>query len=129
MAANKAQGRSFAFFLVALAVGCVGIATWSTGIGKLAFVAGAVALVASLFGMRRIKPEEGKPAQRAGSEGAKLGGAFVALLGWLVTLGGLHIVSSTGGRIVLALVGIAISLFGMVVLLPRAVNKNAIWKA
>ncbi len=129
MAANKAQGRSFTFFLVAFTVACIGVATWSTGFGKLAFVVGVIALIASLFGMRNIKPEEGKPAQRPGNEGAKLGGAFVALLGWIVTLGGLHVVASTGGRIVLALLGIVISLYGMLVLLPRAVNKNAIWKS
>jgi uncharacterized membrane protein YgaE (UPF0421/DUF939 family) len=38
-------------------------------------------------------------------------------------------ISSTGGRIVLALVGIGISLFGILVILPGAFNKNAVWKS
>jgi len=53
---------------------------------------------------------------------------IVALLGWIVTVLGVPHVPSTGGRILLALVGIATSLFGIVVVLPAAYNKNAIWK-
>jgi len=129
MAATKAQGRSFTLFIVTLVVACVGIATWSSGTGKLLFVVGAIGFALSLIGMMKLKADEGRTAQRPGAEGGKLAGAAVALLGWLVTLGGLHVVSSTGGRIFLALVGIAVSLFGMLVILPAAVNKNAIWKA
>ena len=55
-------------------------------------------------------------------------GARVCLLGWLVTLGGLHLVNSNGGRIVVALVGIGLSLFGMLYVLPVAFNKTAFWK-
>ena len=55
-------------------------------------------------------------------------GALVALLGWVVTVVGIQFVTGTGGRILLALVGIATSLFGIIVVLPAAFNKNAIWK-
>jgi hypothetical protein len=129
MAANKAQGRNFAVILVGLTLACAGLFTWSGGLGKLLFIVGAVIMVAGFFGARAIKAEEGKVAQRPGGEGVKLAGAAVALLGWLVTLGGLHVTSSTGGRILLALIGIATSLFGIIVILPAALNKNAIWKA
>ena len=128
MAANKAQGRSFAVLLIGLTIACAGLANWSGSFGKLLLIVGVVGVVVSLVMALGIKSLEGRVAQRPGNEGAKLGGAFVALLGWFVTLGGLHVVSSTGGRILLALVGIATSLFGIIVLLPAAVNKNAIWK-
>ena len=59
----------------------------------------------------------------------KLVGAFVAAFGWALTLFGMHVTDSAGGRIALALVGIAVSLFGIVYILPTAFNKNAIWKA
>ncbi len=128
MAANKAQGRTLTVFLVGLTLACAGLATWSGGSGKLLLIVGVVGLVASLVMSRRIKPLEGRVAQRPGGEAAKLAGAFVALLGWLVTLGGLQVVASTGGRILLALIGIATSLYGIVAILPAALNRNAIWK-
>jgi hypothetical protein len=55
-------------------------------------------------------------------------GAGVALLGWLVTLGGLHLVNGNGGRIVVALLGIGVSFFGILYVLPAAFNKTAFWK-
>jgi hypothetical protein len=128
MAASTGQGRSFATFLVGLTVACVGIAYLSTGSGKLALIVGAAILLVSLFGFLKIKPLEGKPAQKTSSTTTKLLGAFVAAFGWVLTLFGLHITQSVGGRIVLALVGIAVTLFGIIYILPAAFNKNAIWK-
>ena len=55
-------------------------------------------------------------------------GAGVVLLGWVVTLGGLHFVDGNGGRIILALLGIGVSLFGMLYVLPATFNKTAFWK-
>ena len=92
-------------------------------------MAGIVILLLSLVGFLKIKPLEGKPAQKESSMGMKLAGAFTAALGWGITLFGLHLVDGTSARIVLALVGIGISLFGIVYILPAAFNKNAIWKA
>ncbi len=129
MAANTGQGRGFTTFLVGFTALCAGIAYMSTGIGKVALAAGAVILVASLFGFLKIKPLEGKPAIKASSMGMKLAGAFTAALGWGITLFGLHLVDGVSARIVLALVGICVSLFGIVYILPATFNKNAIWKA
>jgi hypothetical protein len=42
---------------------------------------------------------------------------------------GMHVVDGSKGRIVLALLGIAVSLVGMIIVLPAAFNKHAIWKA
>jgi len=129
MAANTGQGRNFAVFLVGLTVACVGVASFSSGRGKLLLLVGAVILIASLVGFLKLRPLEGKPAQRLSSTGAKLAGAFVAAFGWVLTLFGMHLVDSVSGRMIFALIGIAVSLFGIVYILPSAFNKNAIWKA
>jgi len=129
MAATTGQGRSFATFIVGLTVACAGVAYFSSGGGKLLALLGTAILVASLFGFLKIKPLEGKTAQIAGAGGLKLLGAFIACFGWILILFGLHVVTSTGGRIALALIGIGVSLFGIIYVLPAAFNKNAIWKA
>ena len=129
MAAHSGQGRSFATFIVGLTVACGGTAYFSSGMGKFALVVGVVIVALSLFQFLKLKPLEGPPAQIAGAGGTKALGAFIACFGWLLILAGLHIVTGTGGRIVLGLIGIAVSLFGIVFVLPAAFNKNAIWKA
>ena len=129
MAANRSQGSYYGLFLVACTVLCAGIYEFSTVLGKLLLLVGAVGLVGSLFGMASIKLLEGKTALKPSPGVMKLVGAGVCALGWVITLCGMHITPSTGGRIVLALVGIGVSLFGMLVVLPAAFNKNAIWKS
>jgi len=129
MAANTGQGKGFGLFLVGLTVGCAGIAYLSTGTGKVAAIVGAAIVLASLFSFLKIKPLEGATAQKASSTVMKLVGAATVCLGWLVTIGGLHAASTTGGRLVVALIGIAVSLFGMLYVLPTTFNKNALWKA
>src|SRR6266849_6052167 len=123
MAANKQQGQNLTGFLVALTATCAGIAYFSTGYGKLFTVIGVVALIANLAGLWKAKPLEVKPALRAAPVGLKMAGALAALLGWVLILFGLHFITGTGGRIMLALIGIAVSLFGIVYLLPAAFNK------
>jgi hypothetical protein len=129
MAANKSQGSYYTLFLVGATVLCAGIFEFSSGLGKLLLLVGAVVLVGSLFGMLGVKSQEGKTAMPVSAMSMKLLGAAAAALGWVITLFGMHITPSTGGRIVLALVGIAVSLFGIIVILPAAFNKNAIWKS
>lgn len=129
MAAHSGQGRSFATFLVGLTIACAGIAYLSSGYGKLMLVIGAAVFLASLFGFLKVKPLEGKPAQRPSSVGMKILGAFLAAFGWILTLFGMHLTDGVSGRLVIAMVGIAVSLVGMIYVLPAAFNKNAIWKA
>jgi hypothetical protein len=129
MAANKAQGSYYGLFLVASTVLCAGFYEWSSGMGKLLFVVGAVGILGSLFGMLGIKSLEGKTALKSNPGAMKLVGAGICALGWVITLFGMHLTPSVGGRIVLALVGIGITLFGMIVVLPAAFNKNAVWKS
>jgi len=129
MAANKSQGSFYSLFLVAATVLCAGFYYFSAGMGKLLLLVGAVGLIGSLFGMMSIKSQEGRTAMKPSSAAMKLAGAFIAALGWVITLFGMHITPSTSGRIVLALVGIGVSLFGIIVVLPAAFNKNAVWKS
>jgi len=129
MAANRSQGSYYGLFLVAATVLCAGIFYWSSGMGKLLLLVGAVGLVASLFGMLQIKSLEGETALKPSPLAMKLVGAGVAALGWVITLFGMHITPSVGGRLVLSLVGIGVSLFGIIVVLPAAFNKNAVWKS
>src|SRR3989442_3592886 len=128
MAANKSQGSYLGVFLLALTVLSAGIAYLESGFGKLTLVTGAAGLVASMLGFLKIKPLEGRTAIKPSPLGAKLAGACVSALGWLLTLAGLHIMRGTGGRTIFALLGITVTLFGIVYVLPAAFNKNAVWK-
>ena len=128
MAANKSQGTWCAIFLAGLTIACAGIAVLSGGLGKFLLL-GVLVLAASFLQFRRIKPLEGVVALGAQPATLKLVGVLVTLLGWLVVLFGLHVVSSVSGRMIAALVGLAVSLVGVLGILPTACNKNAIWKA
>ena len=125
MAANTGQGRGFVTFLVGFTVTCAGLYLSN----KLLLGVGLIVVLVSLFQFLKLKTLEGKTAQGPSPIVMKLLGAFLAALGWGITLFGMHLTSGTTGRIVLALVGIAVSLFGMIYVLPAAFNKNAIWKA
>lgn len=128
MAATRSQGSHYTLFLVACTVLAAGIYV-SGGLGMLLVIVGVLGILGSLLGMMKIKAEEGKTAMKPGPEGMKWVGAAIALAGWFVTIIGANVISSTGGRIVLALVGIGVSLFGILGILPAAFNKNAVWKS
>ncbi len=55
-------------------------------------------------------------------------GLIVTLLGFVIAVMGLGMTSSVNGRMIMALVGIAVSLFGIMGLIVTAYNKNAIWR-
>lgn len=129
MAANKSQGRSFGLFLTGLTAACAGIAVMPGGLGIALLIVGLVLLGASFAMFLKIKPLEGKIAMGSQPAVMKLVGVALSAGGWIVALFGLHVTSSVGGRLVIALIGLAISLVGVVVILPSACNKNAIWKA
>jgi len=129
MAANRSQGSYYTLFLGAATVLCAGIFLWSGAMGKLLFLIGAAGIGGSLYGMFRIKSLEGRTALKPSPLVMKLIGAGASLLGWVITLFGMHLTPSVTGRLVLALVGIGVSLFGIIVILPAAFNKNAVWKS
>lgn len=129
MAATKSQGKSFALFVVGITVLAIGIAFIASGMGKLALLVGAVLLAGAAAWFIKIKPEEGKVAIGTQPFVTRLLGLVAALGGWLIVLVGLHATSAIAGRMIVAIVGLAISLVGVIGLLPAAARQNAIWKA
>ena len=57
-----------------------------------------------------------------------LAGIAITLLGFVLAFLSLGITSSVNGRLVMVLIGLAISLTGMLGVLNRAFQKNAIWR-
>ena len=55
-------------------------------------------------------------------------GLLITVLGFVLSVLSLTLSSSVGGRMTLVLIGIAISLFGIIGVVNRAYLKNAIWK-
>jgi hypothetical protein len=55
-------------------------------------------------------------------------GILLAFLGFVISVLSLAITSSVGGRLVIILAGLALSLFGIIGVLNKAYLKNAIWK-
>jgi len=58
----------------------------------------------------------------------RLVGLLLAVVGWLIPVVGLTVTQSLGARFTLVLLGIGISLFGILSVLNKAHQKNAIWK-
>jgi hypothetical protein len=129
MAATTSQGKTFSLFMVAITVAAAGLAYFSTGGGKAALVIGLIGIAVSLAGFLKIKPLEGKTAIPSQPTVLKLAGIACALGGWLIVLVGIHLSSSVGGRLATTLIGFAVTLAGVIGLLPVAASKNAIWKA
>jgi hypothetical protein len=55
-------------------------------------------------------------------------GIVVTLLGFIVAVMSLGMTSSVNGRMIMSLVGIAVSFFGIMGLIIPAYNKKAIWR-
>jgi len=55
-------------------------------------------------------------------------GLLVTFLGFVISVLSLTLASSVGGRLVLVLLGLAVSLFGIIGVLNKHYLKNAIWK-
>jgi len=55
-------------------------------------------------------------------------GVLITVLGWVIAVLSVAITSSVGGRMVVVLIGLAMSLIGIIGVLNRAFLKNAIWR-
>ncbi len=55
-------------------------------------------------------------------------GILITVLGFVLALLSLTITSSVNGRLIIVLVGIAISLAGILGVLNSAFQKNAVWR-
>ncbi len=129
MAATTSQGKSFTLFITGITVAAAGLAYGATGLGKLALVVGFLIVALSFARFLKIKPLEGVTAAGKQPAALKLGGLGVVLLGWMIVLFGLHLTASVAGRMFTTLLGLAISLVGVLLILPFAANKTAIWKS
>ena len=55
-------------------------------------------------------------------------GIVITFLGFIISVLSLGMTSSVGGRMVMVLIGLAVSLFGIIGVLNKAYLKNAIWR-
>ena len=55
-------------------------------------------------------------------------GLLVTLLGFAISVASLGMASSVGARMIIVLIGLAVSLFGIIALINKAYMKDAIWK-
>lgn len=56
-------------------------------------------------------------------------GLLVTLLGFVISVLSLGLTSSTGGRLGIVLIGIAVSLFGILGMINPAYIRTAIWRS
>jgi len=57
-----------------------------------------------------------------------IAGLIVTLLGFLISVFSVSVSSSTSGRLIIVLIGLAVSLGGIIGLLKPAYMKNANWR-
>jgi len=57
-----------------------------------------------------------------------IAGVVVTFLGFVIAFFSLSVTASVGGRMIMVLVGIAVSLFGIMGLINPAYQKNANWR-
>jgi hypothetical protein len=55
-------------------------------------------------------------------------GIVITLLGFLISVFSLTATSSVAGRMVMVIIGIAVSLVGIIGVINRAYMRNAIWR-
>ena len=55
-------------------------------------------------------------------------GILITLLGFVISVLSLGMTSSVGGRMVMVLIGLAVSFTGIIGVINRAYLKNAIWR-
>jgi hypothetical protein len=55
-------------------------------------------------------------------------GILVTLLGFVIAVLSLEVTQSVGGRLVMVLIGLAVSLFGIIGMINPAYQKNAVWR-
>ena len=58
----------------------------------------------------------------------RISGLLINLAGWLIAMSGLFLTNSNGARIVIACVGIAVSVLGILGVLNKHYLNRAIWK-
>lgn len=59
----------------------------------------------------------------------KITGLLLAVVGWVIPVVGLTLTQSLSARFIMAVIGIGISLIGILGVLNKAHMKDAIWKS
>ena len=57
-----------------------------------------------------------------------IAGILVTFVGFLIAAASVGVMSGAGGRLVVVLIGIAVSLFGIMGMINPAYQKDAVWK-
>jgi len=57
-----------------------------------------------------------------------IAGLVITLLGFLISVFSLSMSSSVNGRLIIVLIGLVVSLTGIIGVINRAYMKNAIWR-
>jgi len=57
-----------------------------------------------------------------------IAGIVVTFVGFLIAAASVGVISGAGGRLVVVLIGIAVSLFGIMGMINPAYQKDAVWK-
>jgi hypothetical protein len=57
-----------------------------------------------------------------------IAGIVITLVGFLISVFSLSMTTSVSGRLIIVLVGLAVSLIGIIGVINRAYMKNAIWR-
>lgn len=55
-------------------------------------------------------------------------GVLVTFVGFLISVMSLGMTSSVGGRMVMVLIGLVVCLIGIIGIINRAFQKNAVWR-
>ena len=58
----------------------------------------------------------------------KIAGLVVTLLGFLIAVFSLNATASVSGRMIMVLIGLVVSLVGIIAVLNTACQKNAVWR-
>ena len=131
MAANKQQGSYFGLFLDGATVLCAGFAYFDSGFGKVVLVLGAGVLSDQLVRIHGDQAARGKD----GGEAREPGGMKLVGHRRGCGLDGSHrwpaftLPTASAGDIIFALLGIGVSLVGIIGILPAAFGKSMAGKA
>ena len=127
MGANSTQAVAIVLFLVGFTLLAGGLA----GGGFILWVAALALIIAAAFFFMKCKAvgaqTNSRPAAinpERGDEAMIIAGIVITLLGFLISVASLGMMSSVEGRMVMVLVGIAVSLVGIIGVLNRAFHEQ-----
>ena len=129
MAATKAQGKVFTLFMGGLTAATAGIAFFTSGSGKASLAVGRRCPCHLSLSLPADQARRGQSRTRRAASRNEAHWGGTRTWRWLVVLVGLHMTASVPGRMVTTLIGFAVTLVGVLYVLPAAASKNAIWKA